>query len=219
MEVIDAIMQRKSIHSFTNKQVTKETLTKLLEIATRAPSGGNTQPWQIFVAGGQVIEKISQTYIDRVAKNIPGTPEVRGPGRDKLPPEVLARTNDMRTKRAQTEGLEVNAGTDINWERGDRMYGAPIILILCQNRVFSLTYDIGLLTENICLAAEHFGLGTIIAGHIVRFPDVLRQELGIPDDQVIVAGICLGYPDKQAKVNTFVSPRRPLSEVVTFKGL
>ncbi|MBI4283137.1 MAG: nitroreductase [Chloroflexi bacterium] len=221
MDVIEAMLERRSIRSFTSNPVPKGTVLKVLEAATRAPSSSNTQSWEIFVAGGKVLENIRQAYVDRLEKKIAGKSEVAGTSRDKLPSGMLERINHQRMERAKAEGIDPAVANSLNSERGARLFGAPIILVLCMNRVMSLfsTYDLGLLTENILLAAQNFGLGSIIASAIVTHPDVLRKELGIPDDLLIVEGIALGYADKEARVNTFRSPRRPIQEVVTFKGL
>jgi nitroreductase len=223
MDVIKAITERRSIRSFTSKPVPKETLLKILDVATRAPSSSNTQAWEIFVVGGSVLERIRQAYLDRFKNNLPGSPEVRGTGREQLPPLFIERMNQFRAERFKHEGLDPQGqeGVRLSAERGSRFFGAPVILILCMNRNLSIfsTYDIGLLSQNILLAAEDAGIGSIIAGAIVSYPDILRKEVGIPDDLMIVEGIALGYPDKQSIVNTFHSSRRPLQEVVTFKGL
>ena len=223
MDAIKAIIERRSIRSFTSNPVPKETLLKILDVATHAPSSSNTQPWEIFVVGGSVLERIRQAYLERFKNDAPGKPEVRGTGREQLPPLILERMNQFRSERFKLEGLDPQGqeGVRLSAERGSRFFGAPVIVILCMNRTLSIfsTYDIGLLSQNIVLAAQDVSIGSIIAGAIVSYPDILRKELSIPDDLMIVEGIALGYPDKQSVVNTYRSSRRPIQEVVTFKGL
>ena len=83
-----------------------------------------------------------------------------------------------------------------NSERGARLFGAPVIVIPCMSKNLNLwsTFDMGLLTQTILLAAYNYGVGSIIATSFVLHPDVLRKELEIPDDLQIVTGIGLGYP-------------------------
>ncbi len=223
MDVIEAMLERRSIRSFTSDLVPKETLRKILEAATHAPSSSNTQPWEIFVVGGRVLEKIRQSYSDRFKKDVPGKSEVRGTGQEQLPAAMLERMTQFRAERSKLEGLDPQSpeGVRLSTERGARFFGAPVVVILCMNRTLSIfsTYDLGLLTQNILLAAQSFGIGSIIAGATVSHPDILRKELAIPDDLLIVEGIALGYPDKQSIINTYRSSRRPIQEVVTFKGL
>ncbi len=223
MDVIEAILERRSIRSFTSDPLPKETLRKIMEAATHAPSSSNTQPWEIFVVGGRVLGRIRQAYSDRFKKDVPGKSEVRGAGREQLSAAMLERITQMRAERSKLEGLDPQSpeGVRLNTERGARFFGAPVVVILCMNRTLSIfsTYDLGLLTQNILLAAQNFGVGSIIAGAIVSHPDILRKELAIPDDLLIVEGIALGYPDKQSIINTYRSSRRPIQEVVTFNGL
>jgi nitroreductase len=223
MDVIEAIIERRSIRSFTSDPVPKETLIKILEAANHAPSSSNNQPWEMFVAGGSVLERIRQAYLERFKHDVPGKPEVRGTGREQLPAGMVERINQFRTERFKLEGLDPQGseGVRLSAERGSKFFGAPVVVILCMNRNLSLfsTYDLGLLSQSILLAAQNLGIGSIIAGAIVAHPDILHKELAIPDDLVIVEGIALGYPDKKSIVNTFRSSRRPIQEAVTFKGL
>jgi nitroreductase len=79
--------------------------------------------------------------------------------------------------------------------------------------------DIGLFSQSLMLAAREHGLDSIIANSLVSYPDILRQELGIPDSLQIVTGIGLGYANPASIINTYRSPRRKLQEVVSFKGI
>ena len=81
MDVIEAILKRYSARDFRPGGVPRETLVKILEAALRSPSTGNTQPWQVYIAGGAVTEAITKAYLERFEKDIPGKPEVSG-----LPP-------------------------------------------------------------------------------------------------------------------------------------
>ena len=78
MDVINAILERYSARDFKSDAIPKETLVKIMEVALKSPSGGNSQPWQIFVAGGAVMEKIKQVYFDRFEKGVPNKPEMPG---------------------------------------------------------------------------------------------------------------------------------------------
>ncbi|MFC2021441.1 nitroreductase [Chloroflexota bacterium] len=221
MDVIEAILERRSIRTFMPDPVPKETLLKILEVATRAPSSGNTQPWEIFVATGRVMERIRQSYLDRYEKKIQGEAEIRSIARELLPAEMLDRVLQMRIERSEAERVEPQhpESVRLTTDRSARLYGTPVVIILCMNRILTTfsVFDHGMLTQNILLAAQNFGIGSIIATATVIHPDILRKELGIPDDLLIVEGIALGYPDKQSPINTFRSSRRPIQEVVTFK--
>ena len=222
MDVNEAIFERCSIRSFRPDPVPKETVLKIIEIATHAPSALNTQPWEIIVVGGTTLETIRKSYLDRFSNNITGQPEIKGTNWGQLPSSIQERIAHMRAERSKLEGLypQNPESMRIHMERGARLFGAPVVLILCMNRAFSIfsTFDLGLFSQSIVLTAQNFGIGSIIASAIVVHPDILRNELTIPDDLLIVEGIALGYPDDSI-INTFRSLRRPVQEVAVFKGL
>ena len=105
-------------------------------------------------------------------------------------------------------------------EKGSLFWGAPVLIVLCMDRTLmpSSAYDIGLLTQNIMLAAQNFGVGSIVAMGLVAYPDILHKELEIPDSLQIVIGVALGYEDEHSIINSYRSSRRPIQEVVTLKG-
>jgi len=85
------------------------------------------------------------------------------------------------------------------------------------NIALSFNLDIGLFAQTICLAAQGYGVDSFIAGAFINQPDILRQELEIPESLNIIAGIGLGYSNPKSIINTYSSPRRPIEEVVRYK--
>jgi nitroreductase len=222
MDVIEAIRARYSVRDFKADPIPEETAMKILEAATRSPSSGNSQPWEIFVAGGKTLEKIRGIYADRFEKGVQGKPELAGTPPDQQPAAFQERMSVLQAERAELLGQDPKdpATMRTNMMKISRFYGAPLLLALCMERTLnpSATFNMGLLTQTICLAAQGLGIGSLIAGWFISHPDVLRQELGIPDNLIIVAGIGLGYPNNESIINTFRSSRRPIQEVVRYKG-
>jgi nitroreductase len=222
LDVINAILKRYSTRDFNFEAIPKETLIKILETALHSPSAGNSQPWQIFVAGGAVTEKITQAYLDRFAKDIPGKPEISGIP-SQWPQEMKDRMNWITSERQKLLGInpQDNAAMKSYREIGGRLFRAPILVILCMDKSLSTwtAFDIGLLSQTIMLAARGYGVDSIIASAFVSQPDILRKELGIHDNLQIVIGIGLGYQNPKSIINTYRSPRRSLKEVATFKGI
>jgi nitroreductase len=223
MDVIKAMLARHSVRDFNPDPVAKETILKVLEAATRCPSGGNSQPWEIFVAGGEVLAKIRQAYFDRFEKNVPGKPESASAPPNQWPPAMRERMDKQRTERWKLEGIDPQDTDAIraSMARGAKLFGAPVLAVLCMERAMatSSAFDIGLLTQSILLAAQNFGLGSLVATGLVTHPDILRKELAIPDNLQIVTGVALGYTNTKSIITTYRSSRRPIQEVVTFKGL
>ena len=98
------------------------------------------------------------------------------------------------------------------------MFGVPVLVVICMDKVLSSNLDIGLFIQTVCLAAQGHGVDSFIAGALVSHQDVLRQELGIPESLNIITGIGLGYPNQNNIINSYRSPRRPIEDVVTYKS-
>jgi len=106
-------------------------------------------------------------------------------------------------------------------EWGSRLFGAPIVVIICMDKALSGNTDflnIGLFAQTICLSAQGYGVDSFIASAFVSQPDILRQQLEIPDNLGIITGMGLGYPNPENIINTYRSPRRPIQEVVRYKS-
>ena len=222
MDVIEAIMARYSVRDFKTVPVPKATILKILETAVHAPSTVNSQPWNIYAAGGAAIERIRSAYLAAMENGNVGKTEVRGTPSNQLPKVMQDRMTEMRKTRMKLMGLDPQdpASQQINTVVIARLFNAPVLLVLTMDKVLDKwsVYDMGLLSQNIMLAAQNAGLGSIVAMSLVSHPDILRIELGIPDSQTIVIGIALGYIDAGSGINAYVSSRRPLAETVTFKG-
>jgi nitroreductase len=218
MDVIKAILARHSVRDFTSKPVAKETVMKILEVATRSPSGGNGQPWEVFVASGATIEKIRKMYQERSRG---GAAAPGGPGRPPSQPAFIQeRMSTIRNERLKLLGLDPAdpASGKVFTEWGSRLFGAPVLVVICMDKVLSSNLDIGLFIQTICIAAQGYGVDSFIAGAFISQPDILRQELEIPESLNIVTGIGLGYPNPKNIINTYRSPRRPIQEVVRYKS-
>jgi nitroreductase len=216
MDVIEAILARHSVRDFSSKSVDKATVMKILEAATRSPSGGNSQPWEVFVAGGATIEKIRGEYQERAKAGTPGGPGARPP----LPAYIQERMTVIRRERLQLLGLDPDdpASGKVFTGWSARLFGAPVLIVVCIDKAIPSTTDIGIFIQTVCLAAQGYGVDSMIAGMFLSHQDVLRRELEIPDDLNIVTGIGLGYADPDSIINTYRSPRRPIKEVVRYKG-
>jgi nitroreductase len=223
MNVIEALQGRHAVRDFKPEPIAKETILKIVEAATRSPSTSNTQCWEIYLIGGDVLERIRHAYMDRYKQDIPGNPELPGLPPDKLPAALAQRKNQMRTERLKLCGFDPNDPKSMKslLAPNYKFFGAPMLVILCMDHMLGewQIFDLGLLSQSIMLAAQEFGLDSIPASSITRYPDILRKELAIPDNLIITIGIALGYGNTKNIVNTYRSSRRPINEVVTFKGI
>jgi nitroreductase len=214
MDILESVSGRMSIRAFKPDPVPKEVLQEIMDRALRAPSWGNTQPWDFFIAAGGKLAEIQQAFVNKQGV---------APAMEIARPQVFP---ELYTKRRQTLPVpppQSSEGRVLVY----RNYGAPCVIYICTGR--SLYYqsngvndwaifDCGLVAENIMLLATNYGMGTVAQAQAVAFPDVLRQVLEIPDSLVIVLGIAIGYPDWDAPANKRRSARAPASEVVRWCG-
>lgn len=220
MDVIDAIRERKSIRGFCPDLVPEQVLKEILEIATRAPSTMNTQPWEVTVVSGEVLDKIRQGNLEKLASRAEPDRDV-----ELKPFEGIYRQRQVELA-VQIFGLMGIAREDrekrAQWmQRGFCFFDAPAAIIISMNRSLSEPYamlDIGCLTQTICLVALKYGLGTCIEDQGIMFSDVVRRFTGIPESKRIVIGIAIGYPDWDFPANRLGSKREPIESVITWCG-
>jgi nitroreductase len=221
MDTIEAIFSRHSVRGFKSDPVPRETILKILEAASRAPSAANTQPWQFYVAGGEVLEKIRK---DGTARYLGGeSPKYDLPLFNAWPPELKALIDQNRVERFKLLGIDrqnkeaLKANQALNYQ----FFGAPAAVFICMDRTLGWIsiFDMGAVTQTIMIAAQNYGVDSIPALNFVPYPDLLHQELQIPDNLMLVLGVALGYADPDNPVNQYRSNRRPIQEVVTFRGI
>ena len=220
MNIVEAIRSRKSIRGFKPEGVPKEILREVLEIATRAPSAMNTQPWEFAVLTGNVLDEIRDANVAMLSSRLAGDrtlPRVplEGVYRQRQVDLAIQLFNlmgiarDDREKRAEW-GL-----------RGLRFFDAPaaIILYVESSRARSyVDFDLGAFAQTICLAALSYGLGTCIEDQGVLFPEVVRRFTGIPESKRIVVSIALGYPDWDFPANRLETSREPVGNIAKWCG-
>ncbi|MEE8419315.1 MAG: nitroreductase [Dehalococcoidales bacterium] len=217
MDVIEAITARTSVRDFTSSPIEKETIMKILETATLSPSGGNGQPWELFVAAGETIERIRQQYQEQSLNRqaAPGGPGGPPPQPDYIR-ERMATIRKERLELLRLDPADPESGK-VFQEWGARLFGVPVLVVICMDGALTNNLDIGLLIQTLCLSAQGYGISSFIAGAFVSQRDILRQELEIPENLNIITGVGLGYPNNDNIINTYRSPRRPIEEVVRYR--
>jgi nitroreductase len=222
LNLIDAILNRKSIRDFKPDPVPKEILKKILEIASRAPSAENTQPWEYTVITGIVLGKIRQANIEKLNSDAPIHPDLVHKG---WPPGSVYRRRQVEIAKQLFQRMEIpreNTEKRAQWmERGFRYFNAPAVIIVSVDRSLPKhrpLFDIGGVAQTICLAALEYDLGTCIGNQGIMYPDVLSRLAGIPASKRIEISISIGYPNWDFPANTVSSPREPLEKTTTWCG-
>lgn len=221
MEVIEAIRSRRSIRRFKPDPVPREVLEKLLENCRWAPSSRNTQPWELLILGGKVMEEVKARLTEKVKAKAKVNLDVSAPD----PPEPHITRAAEQTDRVDiyqfppgTEKLDEKRAE--YWINGGRFHNAPNGIFLCIERPLYpwAVFDSGIMAQTICLAALAHGLGACPTRRVVNWPDMLRETLGLPESKLFVLGIAIGYPDHKALVNNFPRHREPLDAFTHWHG-
>jgi nitroreductase len=225
MELVQVIDRRISIRAFRPDPVPKETLTELLRIACKAPSGVNKQPWEFFVVRGEALERFRRANVSAYREGRRPSPELPVSALKGVAPSLSGRFRERQVALAKQifEALGIarddHAGKTARNESMLRFYDAPAVIILVVDRVLDDAWpiiDIGLVSQNICLAALEYGLGTCIMRAVVDYPEIIREVAAVPESKRIIVGIAIGYPDQDHPVNRLKSPREKIEDLVTF---
>jgi nitroreductase len=227
MDVVDAIQERKSIRAFKPDPVPLDLIRKIIELAQRAPSWANTQPWEFAVATGQKLKAIQEAFVKRGASGMQNMPaEVARP--PEYPEPYISRIKSMQAQENRGRTSEMTREDfEARFADNARHYGATTCVYLLVGKNFLhqkkginvwAIYDCGAAVQNIMLLATNYGLGTIAQAMAVVYPDIIRKELGIPKDKLIALGIAIGYPDMEDPRNKDRRGREPLDNIAKFYG-
>jgi nitroreductase len=212
-----AIHSRMSTRAFLPRQVPRATLEHLLEIASRAPSGTNTQPWKVYVLQGasrdSLADKVCAAH-DAIRAN----PELAAQYKeeyDYYPEKWVSPYIDRR--RENGWGLYGLLGIGkgdkdkmhAQHQRNYRFFDAPVGLMFTLDRVMGRgsLVDYGMFMQNIMVAARGHGLHTCPQAAWNGFAKIILPHIGAGDEEMLVCGMALGYADETALVNTFRTPR------------
>ncbi|MCF4166067.1 nitroreductase [Zavarzinia compransoris] len=222
MKVSEALDSRLSVRRFLPTPVAPETIRTILETAKRAPSGGNLQPWHVYVATGDALEAIKTLIRDR----LPDAPKGEGTEYHIYPPDL---TEPYRTRRWRVgEQLYASIGVErenkigrlVQFAQNFEFFGAPAALFFCIDRQMQQGQwaDLGMFMQSIMLLAREYGLDTCAQEAWAIWYKSLGEHLRIPDHLMLFAGMALGHRDPEAAINRFRSERAPLEEFATFLG-
>lgn len=215
MEFKDVLAREHATRKFTDQKVSEKTVRKVIEEAQRTPSLLNSQPWRIYVAEGEVAKAIRKEHEEKTLANEEPHEEF-----DSLL-KVEWDTFPSKNMATMSEILDyfLRGETDDFDQAQLKLFNAPVIVFLTipkQSPAWSI-FDLGGFSQTLMLAANNRGLSTMPAHAFVKYPEVIRKYLNIPEDETIGIGIGLGYPNKKATINDYKSKRVPLDEILKIK--
>ena len=218
----EVVLGRRSIRGYRPDPVPRALIEEVVALASRAPSSYNSQPWHLHIATGDVLDRIRAASTERTTSGVSPSFERRESGpyegehRRRQIEVAVQLFESMGIDRDDTEGRA-------QWTmRGFRMFDAPVLVVVTYDRDLYggdiAPFDCGALTASLANAAWSRGLGTVINSQGVMHSPLVREHLQIPDDQVILISLAMGYPDESFPANGVVSGRRAVSDVATFSG-
>jgi len=210
MEILQAIRERQCIRAYLDKPVAPQLVHELLEHARWAPSGVNTQPWQVAVVKGESKRRIGEAIIAARQQNQDENPDYRYyPDKWQAPFRQRRKECGLALYQALGIGREDKDKRLQAWYRNYHFFHAPVGLLffIPQDLQTGSWLDMGMFLQNIMLAARHFGLDTCPQASLAEYPDIVREILQLPAEQRLICGMALGYADQTAAVNQYRLPR------------
>lgn len=222
MDLIEAITSRKSIRAYTNEPVKKEIISKILDIARWAPSAVNAQPWHVAVVTGEIKKNISNEIILAKKNKVPSNTDYNFYPIKNWPEPYKTRRKECGLGLLSALKIDPNNKEKrrIEWEKNYRFFDAPVGIFFFVEKELDkgVWTDIGMFMQNIMLAAKEYNLDSCIQAATAEYPDIVRKNLNIPNSQILLSGMALGYPDKEHPVNSYKTLREPVSEFSKFFG-
>ena len=218
-----AITSRMSARAFTQQAVSRELITEILQVASRAPSGTNTQPWKVYVLQGATRDAL----VDKVCaahEAIRANPEVAKQYQeqyDYYPEKWVSPFIDRRRENGWSLYglLGIGKGDKDRMheqqQRNFKFFDAPVGLMFTIDPIMGRgsLLDYGMFIQNIMLAARARGLHTCPQAAWNGFHSIILPHIGAGECEMMVCGMSLGYADESDKVNTLVTPRVPVDEI------
>ncbi len=224
MSAAAAMESRRSIRAFTDQAVSAETIAEILTLAARAPSGTNTQPWKVHVLTGPSREKLSARILE--VFNNPAESANYESEYAYYPTKWASPYIDRRRKvgwdlygllgltRDDKEGMHAQHARNFSF------FDAPVGLMFSIDRSLEVGswLDYGMFLQSVMLAARAKGLDTCPQAAFTQFHQIISDELSLPESDMVVCGMSLGYANPDAIENSLITERESVANFATFVG-
>ncbi|MGI9614028.1 MAG: nitroreductase [Acidimicrobiales bacterium] len=215
MDVTEAVYARKSIRAFLDTPVDDTDIADLLTKAARAPSGGNVQPWRVYVIGTDTMPAFKEYLAER---------EIEKPGYAVYPENLWEPYRTNRFELGEAMYATLGIGRDDKSARFARLaenfnfFGAPAALFcFVDDRMGPPQWsDLGMFLQTLMLLAQEAGLDTCPQEAWASWSEAVASFVGAPDEEMLFCGVAIGHADPDAPVNSLESERMPLDAWATF---
>jgi nitroreductase len=216
------ITERHSVRAFLPDPVPAELLQDLFRVAARAPSGTNTQPWKVYVLTGEKKNQLSQKILQAHDHPDPAAPHT-----EEYHYYPLQWTSPYLERRRKVGwdlyallglGRDNKAGMHTQHGRNYTFFDAPVGLMFTIDRIMEQGswLDYGMFLQNLMLAAKARGLDTCPQAAFTQYHRIISEHLSLPDSEMLVCGMSLGYADMSKPENSLQTAREPVSGFVRF---
>ena len=218
----EVVMGRRSIRGYLDRAVPRALIEEILAMAMRSPSSMNTQPYHFHVITGEPLDRIRKGNTERILAGEPDSREFRrgepfsGVHRDRQVACAIQLFEAMGIARDDKDARQ-------DWVlRGFRQFDAPVCVIITYDRELDgsddTPFDCGAVTTALVNAAWSKGLGCVINSQGIMQSPVVREHAGIPETQVIMKAVAMGWPDPDFPANPVRITRRSVAEAARFVG-
>lgn len=223
MDFEELIASRRSTRGYKREPVSRELMEEIVSIAKRAPSSMNTQPWNFHVITGAPLELIREGNTERMLAGAKVDREIKlsdhgyqGIHRERQVEIAIQLFEAMGIERDDKERRQ-------DWVmRGFRQFDAPVSVVVTLDAELAEDtvghFDCGAATYGLVLAATSKGLGCVINGQGIMQSSVVREHANIPEDEVIMTCVAMGWPDEEFVANDVVSRRASNEDTASFVG-
>lgn len=227
VQVIDQVItSRHSVRAFLDKPIDLAIIKDILNVACRAPSGANTQPWKVYVVTGnkrqEMIDRVCAAQIELFTR--PELADQHTASFSYYPTTWISPFIDRRRENGwglygllaiQKSEKEKMAAQHL---RNYQLFDAPVVLYFTVNKIMGIgaKMDISMMVQNVMIAAKARGIDSCPQAAWNHFHRIVLEVLNAPDDEELVCAVVLGYADPDHMVNTFITPREPVENFTVF---
>ncbi|HJV88438.1 MAG TPA: nitroreductase [Noviherbaspirillum sp.] len=220
MKVSEAITTRRSVRGFLDKPVPPDLIRRVLRTASRAPSGGNLQPWHVHVVSGESMARLMQIMQQRVLDQ----PDGEATEYDIYPKSLMSPYRERRYKVGEDLyaclgiAREDKAGRKRQFARNFALFGAPMGLFCSIDRRMGRPQwvDLGMFLQTVMLLLREEGLDSCPQEAWSLYPQTMGDFLKLPEHMMLFCGLAIGYADPDAPANRLSTTRAELDEFVEF---
>ena len=217
----ELMRRRRSVRAYRDQPVARDVIEEICRLARTAPSGANLQPGHFHVLTGAALDDLVRELGAAIDAGLPKTSEYSW-FPDPMPARLKARQRAAGFALYQALGIDRRDldGRRRQFRRNYAFFGAPVgvVVTIDRNMGKGCFMDLGMSLMGFLLAAEAQGLGTSGIGALANYGPTIQRLLDLPDEEMVVCGIALGWPDPDAAENRLRTEREDLPAFTSFRG-